>query len=526
LKVLNPREAVEYINDGDTVVVGGASGVCEPDVILSALEQRFLKKGHPKNLTEIHPAVVGEREGRGQSIFSHPGMLKRIIGSAYINERAPELCRMINNNEIESYNFPMGAMYHIMRMMSIGFPGYITDIGLGTFIDPRFGGGKLNECTKEDLVELIEINKKEYLYYKQLPIDVAILRGTVADEKGNISMREEPIPLDMFGLALATKFCGGKVLVQVRDLAQNGSLDPRFIKIPSHLVDFVIVDSLQKQSSKQSSSCSRNFSLCREGRGWIKDYKPLPLDIRKVILRRAAMELRKGQLVNIGAGINAKLPLIAIEEDVMDFITFSVEHGMIGGIPARAITDIIPFPVSFNPEAILDTAQQFSIYDAGLLDISFLSFAELDSQGNVNVSQYSDKIPGCGGLIDITHKAKNIVFCGTFSAKGLKVEINRKGLKLIKEGRIFKIVDKVQRISFSGEQALLKGQNILYITERAVFKLTREGLKLVEIAPGIDSKKNILSNIPFPISISKNLCTMNRIIFNPNKMGLKKIVKK
>jgi len=520
LEILSPKEAVQYINDEDTVVVAGTASICEPDAILSALEERYIETGHPKDLTEIHPTVVGDRKGRGTSIFRHPGMLKRIIGSSYITKRTPELCKMINDNKLEAYTFPMGAIYHLLRMMSIGAPGYITDVGIETFVDPRLGGGRLNECTKEDLINLIELNGKKYLYYKRLPIDVAIIRGTVADGKGNISMKEEAAYLDMFGLALAAKSSGGKVIAQVKRLAQSGNLDPRLIKVPSHLIDVVVVH----PSQKQSSIYDYNPSWCGEEKEFIKEFRPLSLNANKVILRRAAMELKKNQLVNIGSGINGLFPLIAIEENLMDLITFSVEHGMIGGIPASAMTDI--FPAAINPDVILNTAQQFSIYDSGILDISFLSFAEIDSQGNVNVSKFADSIPGCGGFIDITHKTKNIVFCSAFSAGGLKTEITEDGLNIIKEGRVPKIVNKVQQISCSGEQAILKNQNILYVTERAVFKLTKNGLKLVEIAPGIDLKKDILSNINFPISISKNLRKIDKRIFNPDKMGLRKIIEK
>lgn len=520
MEILKPKEAVQFIKDGDSVVVGGSASVGEPDAILFALEEYYKETGHPKKITEIHPTVVGDQKGRGTSIFRHPGMLKRIIGSSYITARIPEICRMIDDNEIEAYNLPMGAIYHLLRLSASGTPGYITDIGIGTFVDPRFGGGKLNKCTKEDIIELIKINGKEYLFYKELPIDVAIIRGTVSDEKGNISMKEEATPLDMFGLALAAKSSGGKVIVQVKRLAEKGTLDARLINIPSSLVDYVVINPLQKQSSVYDY----NPSWCGEEKEYIKEFNFLSLDIRKIILRRAAMELKKGQLVNIGSGINGLIPLIAIEEDIIDLITFSVEHGMIGGIPSSAVTKV--FPAAINPEAIIDTSQQFGIYDGGLLDISFLSFAELDSKGNVNVSKFANSIPGCGGFIDIVHKTKNIVFCSSFSAGGLNAEIKNNKLKIINEGKISKIVNKVQQISFNGDLALYKKQNILYVTERAVFKLTKKGLEIIEIAPGIDLEKNILSLINFPISISENLRIMDKTIFNNANIGLREIIKK
>lgn len=298
LQVLSPEDAVGLIKDGDTLVVGGCASVCEPDALLAALEKRFVETGHPRDLTEVHPTMVGDRIGRGISIFGHAGMLKRIIGGSYVSQRAPEVCRMILDNEIEAYNLPMGALYFLMRAIGAGSPGYITDVGIGTFVDPRFGGGKLNTRTTEDLVTLIEISGKEYLMYKSFPIDVVFIRGTAADEHGNISMDEEASVLDMFGLALAGKASGGKVIVQVKRLAKAGSLDPRLVKVPGHLVDVVVVNA----SQRQSSAFEYNPAWSGGAREWVIGPDILPLDARKVILRRAALELQKGQLSTLGLG--------------------------------------------------------------------------------------------------------------------------------------------------------------------------------------------------------------------------------
>lgn len=516
VKVLSSKEAVGLIKDGDTLVVGGCASVCEPDALLAALEERFVETGHPRDLTEVHPTMVGDRVGRGISVFSHPGMLKRIIGGSYVSQRAPEVRRMIFDNEIEAYNLPMGALYFLLRAIGSGSPGYLTEVGIGTFVDPRCGGGKLNTCTTEDLVTLVEIAGKEYLMYKSFPVDVVFIRGTAADENGNISMDEEAASLDMFGLALAGKACGGTVIAQVKRLVKAGSLDPRLVRVPGHMVDAVVLS----PSQRQSSAFDYNPSWSGGARECITRLDPLPLDEHKVILRRAALELRKGQLVNIGFGLPGTLPRIAIEEGIFDSITFSIEHGMIGGIPSSTLTSV--FPAAVNPEVIVDTAQQFSVYDGGLLDITFLGFAQFDRHGNVNVSKFASAIPGCGGFIDITHKTRRIVFCGTFTAGGLEVAVDTSGVKVVKEGAIRKIVGDVEQVTLNGELAAAKGQEILYVTERCVFKLTQEGPVLVEIAPGIDLERDIISLVEFPIPVSEDLRTMDARIFQPGRMELSK----
>lgn len=514
IKVLTPDEAINLIEDGDTLVVGGCASVCEPDQLLAALEARFVETGHPKDLTEIHPTMVGDRVGRGISVFSHPGMLKRIVGGSYVSQRAPEVRRMILDNEIEAYNLPMGALYSVLRAIGSGSPGYLTEVGIGTFVDPRHGGGKLNTCTTEDIVSLVEIAGKEYLFYKSFPVNVVFIRGTQADEKGNIAMDEEAAILDMFGLALAGKACGGKVIAQVKRIVKAGSLDPRLVQVPGHMVDAVVLSPSQKQSS--AYDCNPSWSGSARER--TPRFEPAILNERAIVLRRAALELRKGQLVNIGFGLPGALPRTAIEEGIFDSVTFSVEHGMIGGIPASAVSNV--FPAAVNPEVLVDTAQQFSIYDGGLLDISFLGFAQFDQHGNVNVSKFASAIPGCGGFIDITHKTKKIVFCGTFTSGGLEVEIGSCGVRVVQEGKIQKIVDNVEQITFNGKLAAAKGQEVLYVTERAVFQLTEAGPVLTEIAPGIDLKQDILAKIDFPIGVSDDLRQMDNRIFRAGSMGL------
>ncbi|RKL61839.1 acyl CoA:acetate/3-ketoacid CoA transferase [Thermoanaerobacteraceae bacterium SP2] len=511
-KLMTPEEAVKLIKDGDTVAaMGSGGGVFEPSLIYEKLEERFLKSGHPCNLTLVHTSGFGDKKETGINRFAHEKMVKRVIGGHW--GWSPKMAELANENKIEAYNLPQGVMTQLYREIAAKRPGLITHIGLGTFVDPRVEGAKLNSITKEDLVKLVEIEGKEFLFYKSFPINVAILRGTTADEDGNITMEEEPAFLEALALAQAARNSGGKIICQVKYLAKSNTLNSRDIKIPGILVDAVVLNKGQWQTVE--GEFNPGFS------GRIKvpleQLPPMKLDERKIIARRAAMELTPGAIVNLGFGMPDGVASVAAEEGIIDYITLTVEHGIIGGVPASGAI----FGVAMNPRAVIDEPSQFDFYSGGGLDITFLGMAQCDREGNVNVSKFGKNIAGSGGFIDISQPTKKAVFCGTFMAGGLKVELHDGTLKIINEGKYKKIVDKVDQITFSGKRAREVGQKVLYVTERAVFELTDQGVMLKEIAPGIDLERDVLSKMDFKPVIDENLKLMDSRIFKEPLMNLK-----
>ncbi len=512
VRIMDAEKAVELIQDGDVLVIGGSGGgVTEPTTLLRALETRFLKTSHPRNLTLVHSTGIGDRESTGLNFFAHEGMVRREIGGHY--GMSPKLTRMVLDNIIEAYNFPQGVFTQLYREIAAGRPGLITKVGIGTYVDPRMGGGKLNPRTKEDLVEIVTLGGEEYLWYKSFKLNAVLLRGTTADEKGNISMEHEPAVLDGPAMAQAVHNCGGKVIVQVKRLAKSGTLDPRLVKIPSFLVDAVVVDPDQWQV------CTRFFdpSLCGEVRVPSGAQEPLPLNERKVIARRAALELTPGAVINLGFGMPDGVASVVAEEGIEDAITLTIEQGLIGGIPQGGVI----FGCSSNPEAIIDEPSQFDFYDGGGLDVACLGAAEIDAEGNVNVSKFAGGLTGCGGFINISQNAKTVVFCGTFTAGGLRTQIGEGVLQITQEGKFRKFIRQVEHVTFSGAYARKKSQRVLYVTERAVFTLKPEGLMLTEIAPGVHVEKDILAQMDFKPLIQQPLGRMDTRIFYPQPMGLR-----
>jgi len=403
----------------------------------------------------------------------------------------------------------------MFRDIAAGKPGTITHVGLKTFIDPRLDGGKINTATKEDIVEVIQLDGNDYLRYKHFDIDFAFLRGSYADENGNVTLEEEAVSLETTAIAAACKNSGGKVIVQVKEIVKSGSLDPKLIKIPGIYVDTVVVaetddNHMQTYLEKYNASFSGNRQAPDN------TFKPLELSERKIVGRRAAMELEAGSIVNLGIGMPEAVANVAKEEGVNNEMVLTVESGPIGGIPASGLN----FGAAINPEAIIDQPYQFDFYDGGGLDLAFLGLAQCDKHGNINVSKFGPKIAGCGGFINITQNAKKVIYCGTFTAGGLKVEAKDGVLHIINEGKIKKMLDHVEQITFSGEYAVERNQPVLYITERAVFELTKTGLLLTEVAPGIDIQKDILSHMDFEPTIAENLKTMDSRIFMDEPMGL------
>lgn len=513
VKVLNAEEAVKLIPDNATVATGGFVGIGVPEEVEIALEKQFLEAGSPKNLTLVYAAGQGDGKDKGLNHLGHEGLVKKVIGGHW--GLAPKLQKLALENKIEAYNLPQGVISHMFRDIAAGKPGTVTHVGLKTFIDPRLQGGKINDVTKEDIVKLIELEGEEYLFYKAFPVDVALLRGTYADENGNISMEEEAVSLETLSAAAACKNSGGKVIVQVKKIVKAGSLDPKLIKIPGIYVDTVVVAE-KEENHMQTYGKTYDSSYCGKTVVPVNSMKPLTLNERKVIARRAAMELIPKAIVNLGIGVPEVIAMVANEEGKGDEMVLTVEAGPVGGVPGGGLN----FGASTNPEAILDQPYQFDFYDGGGLDLAFLGLAQCDSKGNINVSKFGPKIAGCGGFINITQNAKKVVYCGTFTAGGLRVKTEDGKLTIEKEGKVKKFVNEVEQITFSGDYAMENDTPVLYITERAVFQLSKEGLVLKEIAPGVDIQKDVLDLMDFKPIVSENLKEMDARIFKEELMGL------
>ena len=480
-KVISLEQAVSMIPDGATVGVGGFIGSGHPQEFSVGIADSFLKSGHPRDLTIMFSAGIGDgTDDLGLNIIGYEGLLKRIIGGHW--GLIPKLQRLVFENKVEGYNLPLGTISLMFREIAGHRPGVITKIGLKTFVDPRLEGAKMNERTKEDLVELIEMDGEEWLRYKSFPVNVALIRATYCDEDGNATMDKEAATLDSLSIAQAAKNSGGIVLLQVEKVVQNGTLDPRKVKIPGIYVDGIVVS--RPENHWQTYEAQYNPALCGEVKVPVDSIPPMPLNQRKVICRRAAMELDPQAIINLGIGMPEGIANVANEEGLPG-LKLTVEAGGIGGVPMAGTA----FGTCTNPDAIIDQPYQFDFYDGGGLDQAFLGLAECDRFGNINVSRFGPKIAGCGGFINITQTAPVVVYCGTFTASGLKVEIKDGKLHILQEGKVKKFIKDVEQVTFAAEYAAEVGQKVLYITERAVFELIDGVLTLTEIAPGVDWRR-------------------------------------
>lgn len=515
MKLIKPADAAEMVKDGDVISTTGFVGSLCAEELTIALEKRFQETGHPKNLTLVYSAAQGDGKGKGADHFAHEGMTKRVIGGHW--NLSPALGKMAVENKIKAYNFPQGTLSQLFRDIAGKRIGTITHVGLNTFVDPRIQGGKLNDVTKEDLVKVINIEGQERLLYKAFPINVCFIRGTYADENGNISLEREVASIDVLSVAQACRNSGGTVIVQVEKVVKAGTLDPRLVKIPGICVDAVVIG--KPEHHEQYFGCSGfDPALTGEAKVPLESIESPVLNARKIIARRAAMELTPDTVVNLGIGIPEVISLVANEEGIGSYMTMTVEAGPVGGVPEGGTG----FGACVNPEAILDEGYQFDFYDGGGVDIAFLGLAQADKAGNINVSKFGPRIAGCGGFINITQNAKRVLFCGTFTAGGLKIKTGDGKLEILNEGKVKKFLDEVEQITFSGEYAIKTKQPVTYITERAVFELKEDGFYLTEIAPGVDLEKDILSLMEFKPKVDKNLKLMDERIFHDELMGLKK----
>ena len=511
-KIVTAAAAVQRIHDNDTVATGGFVGVGFAENIAVALEQRFTSTGSPRGLTLVYAAGQGDGKDRGLNHLAHEGLVARVIGGHWA--LVPKLQKLAIDNKVQAWNLPQGVISHLFRDTAAGKPGLITSVGIGTFVDPRYGGGKINASAREDMVELMEIGGAEYLFYKTRPIHVAIIRGTTADPAGNVTMEKEALTLEALAIAMAAHNSGGLVIVQVERTVASGTLNPRQVKIPGILVDCVVVAE-KPEYHMQTSATAYSEHYCGAARMALSSVAPLPLDARKIIARRALMELSPGNVVNLGIGMPEGVAQVAAEEGMLGAITLTAEAGVIGGMPAGGLD----FGAAINADAVIDQPYQFDFYDGGGLDVAVLGLAQADRHGNLNVSKFGARLAGAGGFINISQNAKKVVFAGTFTADGLALEVSGGALRIVAEGAVRKFVEDVEHRTYSGEHAFARGQEALYVTERCVFRLISEGLELVEIAPGIDLERDILGQMDFRPKVSVNLVLMERRLFVDGPMG-------
>jgi propionate CoA-transferase len=493
--------------------------------MLKAIGQRFDETGEPRQLTTIHPIAAGDMYGiDGIEHLAKPGMLKRVIAGSYPSGPSslpsPEMWRMIWENEVEAYNVPSGILFHMHADAAARRPGVLTQVGLDTFVDPRQTGCRMNEISPNEIVELVEFAGDQWLFFPAIPIDIAIVRGTTADDQGNISMEHEGAYLGALEQAIAARNNGGIVIAQVKRLARSGTIPAQMVRIPGIFVDYVVVDPDQWQTTQTDY----DPAISGEIRTGPEGLEPVSWSAEKVIARRAAMELREGEAVNLGFGISALVPRILLEERLGGAVTWAIEQGAVGGQPLLGFQ----FGCAANADGIVPSPQQFAYFQGGGFDRSFLSFMQVDGNGSVNVSRLAARphvTAGAGGFVDITARAKRLVFSGFLTAGGLDLEISDGKVTIKQEGRNRKFVPDLEHVTFSGRMASERGQRATYVTERCVIELIDGELVVVEIAPGIDLDRDVLGQVDIPLRVAPDLKLMDARLFEPDPMGLQLDVK-
>lgn len=519
-KHITPEQAAALIPDHAVITVSSSSGLGCPDLMLRAIGEHFEATGHPRNLTTLHPIAAGDMSGiKGIDHIAKKGLLAKIIGGSYpsgpSSAEPPLIWQMIGANEIPAYNVPSGILFDMHREAAAKRPGVITKIGLDTFVDPDRQGCAMNEAAqREPVVRKIEFADEEWLYFPNIIPQVAIIRATTADEHGNLTYEHEGATLGGLDQALAARNNGGIVIAQVKRITKQGSLKPHDVRVPGMLVDYIIVDPEQKQTTQTVYDPAISGEIFRP----LESFRVPEFNVQKVIARRVAQELEAGSCVNLGFGISANVPRILMEEGLHGSVTWVIEQGAVGGVPLLDFA----FGCASNADAYMPSPYQFTYFQGGGFDASLLSFLEIGRDGSVNVSRLSFRphvTAGAGGFVDITARAKKIVFSGMFNA-GAKLGIEGGRLVIEKEGKLQKLVNETEHVTFSGSRAVAQGQDITYVTERCVMKLTPQGIMLTEIAPGVDLQAHILEQSEFPLIISPELKLMDAALFRDEPLGL------
>ena len=518
-KIVSAAEAAARISDGCVVTVSSSSSLGCPDLVLKAIGERFEVEGHPRNLTTLHPIAAGDMYGvKGIDHIARDGLLSRVLAGSYPSGPSslpmPQIWRMIEDNRVAAYNVPSGILFDMHREAAARRPGVLTKVGLDTFADPARQGCAMNgKGAEAPIVSRVDFGGQTWLHFPNIQPDICILRATTADEWGNLTYEHEGAYLGGLEQAIAARNNGGLVIAQVKRVTASGSLRPHDVRVPGHLVDLVVIDPDQKQT------CETDYDPAISGqvmRPW-SSFRLAAHGVEKVIARRAALELKAGMTANLGFGISAMVPRILLEEGHPKAVTWAIEQGAVGGMP---LTDFA-FGCAANADAYMPSPQQFIYFQGGGFDVSFLSFLEVDVEGNVNVSKLGKKpylTAGCGGFVDITANARKIVFSGWFEA-GADVALTETGIRIDRPGKFTKMVEAVEHVTFSGRRARELGQDILYVTERCVMRLTPTGLVATEIMPGIDPQAHIVDASQGRVRVATDAITMPAALFGTGPMG-------